>query len=596
MSDLLGLSFDGPASPAISMSDDPWPLASGPDWRSGWGIAWYPVGELAAAVVKDPVSTGSDVMSAVLRDWDRFRSTIFVCHLRGAAKRAAHRDTHPFLRAYGGRTWSIAHNGDLRGDLGARLPIHGPEFEPIGQTDTERLFGWLLSCARDAGAATLSEFGYDRLADLFAEANELGTLNVVLSDGLDLIAYQDRSGHNPMSWRRRVPPHAAHVLERNGITLDLSGPLDENRTALVVSTEPLDDGEWTTMAPGQLLVIRRGAIHYDTGALTDPVPVLADAHEMPDPGLHTPGVTAAPVAAQRRPPERLLEVNHRTTYTYDEPVVRSSHRFRLVPVRDRDQRIQLHSLEMSVDGVRTDWEDVFGNDVAGYEIEDPFTEFSIVARSIVRVRELEDPSRRADRPTIPLVWMPWQRQMMLPYLLPPELPEIQLLELSELATGFAERNRNDLWATLEDMNVTIHRDFTYHPGATTLATTPWEVYTKRAGVCQDFANLLICLARLTGIPARYRTGYIYTGADYENTMQSEASHAWVEVYLPHLGWRGLDPTNGCVVGPDHVRVACGRNYIDATPTAGTIHRGGGAESLHVEVRVEPLDPGPPIEW
>ena len=87
------------------------------------------------------------------------------------------------------------------------------------------------------------------------------------------------------------------------------------------------------------------------------------------------------------------------------------------------------------------------------------------------------------------------------------------------------------------------------------------------------------------MPARYRVGYIYTGADYENKIQSEASHAWVEVYLPWAGWRGYDPTNGCLANLDHVRVAVGRNYRDATPTSGTIFKGGEGETLSVSVKV-----------
>ncbi len=81
-------------------------------------------------------------------------------------------------------------------------------------------------------------------------------------------------------------------------------------------------------------------------------------------------------------------------------------------------------------------------------------------------------------------------------------------------------------------------------------------------------------------------GYIYTGGDYENKLQSDASHAWAEVYLPYLGWRGFDPTNGCIVAQDHVRVASGRNYRDATPVSGTIFKGGGNEQLKVEVQIK----------
>jgi transglutaminase-like putative cysteine protease len=176
--------------------------------------------------------------------------------------------------------------------------------------------------------------------------------------------------------------------------------------------------------------------------------------------------------------------------------------------------------------------------------------------------------------------------MMLPYLLPPELPESQLRELTNYAMSFVERNDYHLLRTINDINLSIYKDFQYVPGSTQISTTPFEVYTNRCGVCQDFANLFICLTRLLSLPARYRMGYIYTGANYTNKIQSDASHAWAEVYLPYVGWRGFDPTNGCAANQDHIRVACGRNYVDATPTSGTIYKGGGIESLRVEVRMD----------
>jgi transglutaminase-like putative cysteine protease len=204
----------------------------------------------------------------------------------------------------------------------------------------------------------------------------------------------------------------------------------------------------------------------------------------------------------------------------------------------------------------------------------------------VRPADLKSPHRRDQ---IPLVWMPWQRQMVAPYLIPPELPEPELRELSEFAMSFVERCAYDLVETLLDLNRTIYRDFTYVPGSTTVETTPFQCYTQRRGVCQDFTNVFICVARLLSVPARYRVGYIHTGASYENQIQSEASHAWAEVYLPWMGWFGFDPTNGCLAGVDHVRVACGRHFRDATPTSGTIYRGGW-ETLSVDVQVARTEP------
>lgn len=288
---------------------------------------------------------------------------------------------------------------------------------------------------------------------------------------------------------------------------------------------------------------------------------------------------------------RLFEIVHRTQYVYSAPVEHSTHLFRLQPVEDAVQDVVRSTVTLSSPGERILFDDVFGNQAMHYLIDAPYTRLDVTASSVVKVFAAppDDHSLSRRQSSIPLVWMPWQRQMMMPYLLPMELPESQLLELTDYAMGFVERNGYHLLKTIQDINVSIYRDYAYSPGATALSTTPYEVYKSRRGVCQDFANLFICLARLLSIPARYRMGYIYTGANYANKIQSDASHAWAEVYLPYVGWRGFDPTNGCSVAQDHVRVASGRNYLDATPTSGTIYRGGGTESLLIDVQMRELN-------
>ena len=86
--------------------------------------------------------------------------------------------------------------------------------------------------------------------------------------------------------------------------------------------------------------------------------------------------------------------------------------------------------------------------------------------------------------------------------MPPELPETQLAELAEYAMSFVKRNESDLLDTLLDINQTIFKEYAYTQGATTVYTTPFEVYANRKGVCQDFTNVMICLARLLGVPGR----------------------------------------------------------------------------------------------
>ena len=124
--------------------------------------------------------------------------------------------------------------------------------------------------------------------------------------------------------------------------------------------------------------------------------------------------------------------------------------------------------------------------------------------------------------------------------------------------------------------------------STTIFTTPFEVYTSRRGVCQDFANLFICLARLLGVSARYVCGYLYTCPRAQNRAQGEASHAWVEIFLPHFGWKGFDPTHDRESDPRYIKLAVGRDYADIRPISGSF-RGKGTKEMKVDVRVDQVE-------
>jgi transglutaminase-like putative cysteine protease len=294
-------------------------------------------------------------------------------------------------------------------------------------------------------------------------------------------------------------------------------------------------------------------------------------------------------AAPPPPPPRRLEVRHSTRYTYDRPVTRSTHKLHLRPVTDRRQSVREFHLDISPQVQLIEYDDVFGNAAARFEMREPYTELSITARSIVEIVD-EDPFAFASvpiRPQFPLVWMPWQRMMLEPYLQPVELPESQLQVIIDYAMGYVERNNRDLMETLFAINLGLYRELSYTKGSTTVETSPYEVLMTGRGVCQDFANLFISMARLLGIPARYMCGYLYSGGlrdDGQRNQGCEASHAWVELYIPNVGWKGFDPTNGKLAHLDHVRVACGRHYLDTAPTAGTLFSAA-EETMVVDVEV-----------
>ena len=604
-SDILAMSFDSLSSPSIKVRLPDQLYGTHP---LGWGIAWYPNDNQAAFVKKDPVARGTDVQMESLDDWNNFRSTVFFCKAKGAARGYTYNEMQPFSRSFAGQDWLFMHNGDLDRQKLAQLHLDKSRFlEPLGNTDSELAFCYLLGKVIATEARKLSDVPSDILHSWFQQLDALGSADMCISDGVTIACFYGTQSERKLYYTRLSPPDYPHELNSETVTIGLNDPRDTYRTSLIVSSTAYDAGSWMPMQPGQLLIAKRGAIiwnsHPNTTQLAFSLPTPAhklmqqanfkqtQAEQAQRGNIHQSVVNIRSITSTedgKALAYRMFDVSHSTEYHYTENIEHSTHVFRLQPVEDPVQELVHSSITISSEGEEIRFEDVFGNQSIFYSINQPYNQLKIQIQTRIKIYATppDDFSLSQRRAMIPLVWMPWQRQMMMPYLLPPELPETQLVELTEYAMSFVERNDYRLIDTLNDINLSIYRDFKYVPASTSLSTTPFEVYANRQGVCQDFANLFICLARLLSIPARYRMGYIYTGANYENKIQSDASHAWAEIYVPYVGWRGFDPTNGCMVHQDHVRVACGRNYMDATPTSGTIYKGGGTESLKVEVKMK----------
>jgi transglutaminase-like putative cysteine protease/predicted glutamine amidotransferase len=600
-SDILAISLDGKGSPSINLNLPP--DASG-SHSHGWGFGWYPDDHLSAMLTKDPGARGEQVIVDAITDWSSFRSTTFFFKVHGASEGYNHTQTQPFSRSFAGRDWLFLHNGDLNK---AELEnLHGRQtrlLEPLGNTDSELAFCNLLAQLQLGDARRIADVIAENLHDWFKRFDNLGSSDMFLSDGESIVCFHGTHSPKQMYYKRVQPPENQNLFVSEAAEISLNDPRDTYRTALIISSSPFSQGEWSQMQPGQMLIIRRGAIiwqsQYDAQQSAPP-PQPPQPQQQAEFMTESQGEQAQSqvtnmVANQPAPQNqaleyRLYDVIHNTYYEYAKPVEHSTHTFRLQPTNDATQEVVSTQLVISSPNEEIKYEDVFGNQAIHYIINQPYTKLSVEATSRVKIYAAPPDNHSLSRrqTSIPLTWMPWQRQMMMPYLLPPELPESQLTELTEYAMSFVERNDYQLLNTIVDLNNSIYRDYKYVSGSTSLITTAFQVYTSRQGVCQDFANLFICLARLLSIPSRYRMGYIYTGANYANKIQSDASHAWVEVYLPYVGWRGFDPTNGCAVNQDHIRVACGRNYRDATPTSGTIYKGGGTETLTVDVKIHQI--------
>lgn len=272
-------------------------------------------------------------------------------------------------------------------------------------------------------------------------------------------------------------------------------------------------------------------------------------------------------------------VEHETIYRYPRSVTESYTVVHLQPRTNLHQYCTGYTLNVTPHARVFSYVDRFGNDVQHFAVVPEHTELRIVARSHVVTLPAEPGPAPHGVTAAHFAADPRT----------PELAEFRdttpYVRVDDDVVRLAhdvEASGDDLAAFFVAAGTFVHRNFTYRPGTTDVRTTVAEVIAARAGVCQDFAHLLIALARSRGIPARYASGYIFRGV--AGTLGADASHAWAEAYLPPYGWIGFDPTNERLVDDGFVLVATGRDYGDVSPTRG-LYRGLEAATLSVAVAV-----------
>ena len=148
---------------------------------------------------------------------------------------------------------------------------------------------------------------------------------------------------------------------------------------------------------------------------------------------------------------------------------------------------------------------------------------------------------------------------------------------------------HSLFESVLDLIHKIFTEFQFKSGATNINTPLKTVLKERKGVCQDFSHLAIACLRSVGIPAKYVSGYIETLPPKGKVKLegSDASHAWISVYIPEMGWCEFDPTNNMIPQQRHIVTAYGRDFSDVSPMKGIIFSSGD-HKVKVEVDVIPL--------
>lgn len=285
------------------------------------------------------------------------------------------------------------------------------------------------------------------------------------------------------------------------------------------------------------------------------------------------------------------KLHHVTLFSYDGPVSESYNELRLRPRHDDRQTCVSFRITTEPHSKAAAHLDYFGNWVHQFHILPEHRKLRVESESVILVH----PPAPADGPKVKLTELDEMRDSLeeehFDWLSATRYcPRLEALnELIREAEGLSD---GTVHGFSESASTLIHEQFKYQPGATHVNSSVEDSLANRAGVCQDFAHLLLSLLRMRGIPARYVSGYLIPRATLdaqaamERVIGGQASHAWVQAFIPEMGWIGLDPTAGNFAEDRHVYIAWGRDYGDVPPVRG-VYKGHAGQNLSVDVLVRP---------
>ncbi|WP_333700449.1 transglutaminase family protein [Rivihabitans pingtungensis] len=290
--------------------------------------------------------------------------------------------------------------------------------------------------------------------------------------------------------------------------------------------------------------------------------------------------------------DTVLHISHVTHYDYASRVDLAMHLLHLQPLSRADQQLEDFRLDIDPPATRNQASlDYFGNPQHHLTLTTPHHALTVRAESRVRRLAAATPNpsispawesvRAAMRYRAGQPWLP-AAEFCFPSAFVPLHPAFQAYAQLEFTPG------RPLLEAAIGLMARIHHEFTYATASTDLTTPALEAFSRRQGVCQDFAHIMIACLRSLGLPARYVSGYLLTQPPpgQPRLLGVDASHAWLAVWCPQHDWVELDPTNNLIAAQSHAVIACGRDYADVAPLRGVI-QGGGSHTLSVAVSVVP---------
>jgi transglutaminase-like putative cysteine protease len=273
------------------------------------------------------------------------------------------------------------------------------------------------------------------------------------------------------------------------------------------------------------------------------------------------------------------DIFHCTRYVYSTPVRDSFNDVRLEPPSIPEQTVESFLLRVLPAVRLRHYTDFYSNWIHHFEIPEAHTYLMIESRSRVSTHPPAAIPEDAKICPVEKLGEAQNIERCFDFLQTSRFVEITP-DAWKLALD-ATQGRTDVWPAALTLMRFVHGFLKYTPNSTHVHTHMSDVIKDRRGVCQDYAHLMIGLCRALKIPARYVSGYLAT-------EEASATHAWMEVFLPGLGWRALDPTHNRQIDGTYVKIGAGRDYADVPPITGN-YRGTLQRTMEVEVKITPLE-------
>ncbi len=253
MCELLGLSFNLEVNPSITFRGF---RKRGIDNPDGWGIAFYP--DEAAQIIKEPINAANSYFSKVICENENIKSKIFIGHVRKKSEgKIGFRDTHPFSREMKGKEYVFAHNGTIKNFESFNLG----RFKPIGGTDSEHIFCYLLNLMWDEKIFDIGN-SFKWFLKRFREINKSGKLNLILSDGKYLVCHHDLYGYKGLHFlRRKTPFKKVRLLDEDWV-VDFPSKKNPGISGYIIASKPLTDEKWEKFEKGELKIFKDGEIVF----------------------------------------------------------------------------------------------------------------------------------------------------------------------------------------------------------------------------------------------------------------------------------------------------------------------------------------------